>query len=366
MKLQILPLGLAGVAALAGTAAWAQSPRAAEVYTAACAACHADNGRGRSVDELGFDTPLPDFTDCDFTSREPDADWSAIVHRGGPIRGFTEMMPSFQEALSDEEIAAAITHIRTFCTDDSWPRGELNMPRALYTEKAYPEDEAVITTTLVTDGPDSVTHDFVWEQRFGSRNQMELSLPITRADLGDPEGWKSGTGDIAVAVKHVLKHNLARGSILSLGGELVLPTGDEAKGFGSGTSAVESSLMYDKLLPRDAFLQVQGIAEFPNDSALENELVLRAAIGRTWFADAPYGRAWTPMIEVLGARELDSGADPEWDLVPQLQLTLSKLQHVQAGAGVRLPVTDRSNRSAELVFYLLWDWFDGGVREGWR
>jgi len=46
-------------------------------------------------------------------------------------------------------------------------------------------------------------------------------------------------------------------------------------------------------------------------------------------------------------------------------VSLSTRQHVQAGAGVRVPVTDRGNRSVELVFYLLWDWFDGGVLEGW-
>jgi hypothetical protein len=71
------------------------------------------------------------------------------------------------------------------------------------------------------------------------------------------------------------------------------------------------------------------------------------------------------MIEVLGARELASGAETEWDLVPQLQFSLSTRQHVQAGIGFRVPATDRSNRTGELVFYLLWDWFDGGVLQGW-
>jgi hypothetical protein len=36
-----------------------------------------------------------------------------------------------------------------------------------------------------------------------------------------------------------------------------------------------------------------------------------------------------------------------------------------AAAGLRLPVNDKSGRETEFVFYLLWDWFDGGVREGW-
>ena len=217
-------------------------------------------------------------------------------------------MPAFGEALSPAEIEAALARIRGFCTDARWPRGELNLPRALFTEKAYPEDEAVITTTLVGEGNDSITHEFVWEQRFGPLNQIEIKLPITRADLGTPMGWKSGTGDLGVGVKHTLRHSLERGAILAVGGELVLPTGDETKGFGGGTTVLESSVLYGKLLPGDAFVQAQGILEMPNDSALEDELVARAVVGKTWTADAPFGRTWTPMLEVAGdARARERG-----------------------------------------------------------
>jgi hypothetical protein len=103
----------------------------------------------------------------------------------------------------------------------------------------------------------------------------------------------------------------------------------------------------------------------PNDSTLEDELVVRAAYGRTWTADAPFGRTFTPMIEVLAARELGGGAQTQWDLAPQLQISLSKRQHVLGAIGFRQPITQRDSRSTELVFYLLWDWFDGGVLEGW-
>jgi hypothetical protein len=339
---------------------------AAAVYAKACAACHGDDGRGRAAAEVGFTQPLPDFTDCDFATREQDGDWGAIVHRGGPVRAFARLMPAFEGALGDDEIAAAIAHLHSFCTDARWPRGELNLPRALFTEKAYPEDEAVITTTLVTDGPNSLTHQFLWEQRFGALNQIEIGVPITRADLGEPEGYKSGTGDLAIGVKHTLRHSLDRGAILAVGGELSLPTGDEAKGFGAGTSVLEGFALYGKLLPRDSFVQLQGIVEMPRDAALENELVVRAAVGRTFATDSSYGRTWTPMVEVLGARELEGGAATEWDIAPQFQVSLSRRQHVQLGAGAKIPVTDRSNRTTELVVYLLWDWYDGGVLEGWQ
>jgi mono/diheme cytochrome c family protein len=352
------------LAALSATAASAHVSSGAELYGSACAACHGSDGRGKTQSEVGFDLPLPDFTDCDFAVREPDSDWSAIVHRGGPVRGFDPLMPAFEEALSADEIERILSHIRTFCRDERWPRGELNMPRALFTEKAYPEDEAVITTTIVTEGLDSLTHEFLWEQRFGPLNQIEISVPVTRADLGDPDGWESGTGDLGVGVKHTLRHNFERGLILSVGGELVLPTGDESKGFGNDTTVFESFIMFGKLLPRDAFVQIQGIVEFPTDNTIEDEAALRLAIGKTWTTGGSFGRAWTPIVEVLGARPLDGG-ETEWDVAPQFQVTLNTRQHVMAAAGLRVPVTERAERETQFVFYLLWDWFDGGVLEGW-
>jgi mono/diheme cytochrome c family protein len=337
----------------------------ARLYESACAACHGSDGRGKTQSQLGFDRPLPDFTDCDFAAREPDSDWLAIIHDGGPARGFNRLMPAYGDALSDAAIEATLAHVRAFCRNPDWPRGDLNMPRALFTEKAYPEDEAVITTTIVTEGNDSLEHEFLWEQRFGTRNQMEISIPIARADLGDPDGWESGAGDLAVGVKHVLRHSFDRGSILSIGGELVLPTGDETRGFGKGTTVFESYIAYDKLLARSSFVQAQAIVEAPADSALNDELVVRAAFGRTATQGGPYGRAWTPIVEVLGALELTGGASATWDVAPQFQVTLNKRQHVMANMGFRVPATDSDTRETQFVFYLLWDWFDGGVLEGW-
>jgi mono/diheme cytochrome c family protein len=342
-----------------------QSERSgAELFQGACSTCHAADGRGNPTSQVGFDLPLPDFTDCDFASREPDLDWLAIVHEGGPARGFNRMMPAFADALSDEQIAAVVEHVRSFCGDDSWPRGDLNLPLALFTEKAYPEDEAVITTT-VTEGAQNVTQQYVWEQRFGRHSQVELSLPLIRADLGSGAGWRTGIGDFAAAIKHVLKHDLGRGSILSVGSEVVFATGDESRGFGSGSNILEPFVAFGKMLPRDSFIQVFGFAELPLHSELEDEIGARAALGRTWYSGGPFGRAWTPMVEVLAARELASGADIQWDVVPQFQVSLSARQHIMANLGVRLPVSDSSQRDTQVVFYLLWDWYDGGLLEGW-
>jgi hypothetical protein len=60
------------------------------------------------------------------------------------------------------------------------------------------------------------------------------------------------------------------------------------------------------------------------------------------------------------------GESSEWDIVPQVQVTLSKLQHVMLAAGVRVPITQRDERKPQALFYLLWDWFDGGLTQFWR
>jgi hypothetical protein len=56
----------------------------------------------------------------------------------------------------------------------------------------------------------------------------------------------------------------------------------------------------------------------------------------------------------------------EWDVAPQLQVTLSRRQHVMVSGGLRIPVTQRDERHTQVVAYFLWDWFDGGLwRDGW-
>src|SRR5690606_13839418 len=62
-----------------------------EVYETICIACHGPDGRGGT--EMAKTIPLPDFTDCSFASREPDDDWLAVAHYGGPARGFSPLMP---------------------------------------------------------------------------------------------------------------------------------------------------------------------------------------------------------------------------------------------------------------------------------
>jgi hypothetical protein len=129
----------------------------------------------------------------------------------------------------------------------------------------------------------------------------------------------------------------------------------------------EPFVSFGQMLPANSFVQVQAGAELPADaSRAEREAFFRVAAGTTW-TQGPlgFGRAWTPMVELLAARAIEAGASTEWDAVPQVQVTLNTRQHVMLNVGFRMPVTMRAGRPTRLMVYVLWDWFDGGLFDGW-
>ncbi|HKJ02855.1 MAG TPA: c-type cytochrome, partial [Longimicrobiales bacterium] len=219
--LTIVPAGAA-----AQTFALPQDLPGRDVFLAACAGCHGADGTGVDHALVAFDVLLPDFTDCSFASREPKAQWVAMAHEGGARNGFSTIMPAFGDALSTDQLERVVDYLASLCTDKAWPRGELNLPRPLHTEKAYPEDEAVLTTSGGLESGSSVTAQFTYERRFGARTQLEVVVPWAYRPRADGEGRVAGLGDLVVGLKRALYHDPDAGTILSLGGEIKFPTGD--------------------------------------------------------------------------------------------------------------------------------------------
>jgi len=335
-----------------------------EIFQAACVSCHGSDGRGAPRSAVGFDTHLPDFTDCNFATKEPDIDWSSIIHNGGPARGFSTIMPSFRDALTDEQIDKLIEYLRGFCGNKAWPRGDLNLPRALITEKAFPENEAVISTSFNAQGAPGASNTLIYERRFGAGNQLELSVPYNL--VHDAGNWTSGLGDLAIGYKRLLFHSMRSGSIVSWSGELTVPTADRTKGTGNGVTVLETFGSYGQILPSNFFVQFQGGAEFPVHTDLASKaLYARTVFGRSFSGGGGYGRTWSPMLEAIADRDLATGAMTNWDLVPQIQIPFSRRMHIMAGLGVLVPVNNTAARPKQIMLYLLWDWADGGLRQGW-
>ena len=337
------------------------------LYEQGCVACHGDHGNGAPLTSTEFKRPgtFPDFTRCDQTTSEANMQWKAIIVNGGPARGFSTIMPAFGELLASSDIDDIIAYLRTFCGNPQWPRGELNLPRAIVTEKAYPEDEFVLSTAGNASGAPGFTTDFIHEQRFGIKNQIEIDYP--QHDEDQNHQWQNGPGDITVGLKRVFYSNLRTGSIFSLQGGILPPSGDSKRGFGSGSTTFEPFAAFDQLFPTNTWVQFQMGADLPvHPDITPQSLFYYTAIGQSLAADHRLGRLWSPMVEFLATRDLEDGAKTDWDVMPEMQVTLSRRQHIRADLGYRAPFTDTAGRNAQVYFYVLWDWQDGKLWKGWR
>jgi hypothetical protein len=338
------------------------------IYQAACVACHGTDGKGMPDTTVAFKKPstFPDFTQCSQTTPELDKDWEATILYGGAGRGFSRIMPAFGEALTFKQIQQVVHYLREFCTDKRWPRGEFNLPLPQITEKAFPEDEVIITSKFNAQGAPGVSTDIISENTFGARDQLEVDVPIDFLRAA-PGVWHDGIGDATIGLKHVLFADLNAGSILSGFGGVILPSGNRTYGLGAGVTQLETFAAFAQIFPRESFIQLQAGTDQPVDtSKAPRSLFWRSALGKTFRQSEGVGRMWTPMVEVVANKDFLPHTTPDWDVVPQFQVTLSQRQHVRANLGVLIPVTNTQDRSVQIVFYVLWDWFDGSLLKGWK
>jgi mono/diheme cytochrome c family protein len=359
------------LAVTAAPAAHAQSgarglTSGAAIYQAGCAGCHGPNGEGAPPASTAFDRPatFPDFSDCASTTPELDVDWKATITHGGRGRGFSRIMPAFGDELTAAQIDAVIAHLRSLCREPSWPRGELNLPRPLRTEKAFPESETVYTMAFSAHRSPDLDSEVGYEQRLSLRDQLEVAVPF--ASVHDADGARvGGVGDVALGLKHVFFSS--RHAIVSGQGEVVFPTGNTSKDLGSGVTTLGAFASYGQVLPASAFVQFQLGTDQPTDTASSPRTIFwRAAAGRSFRQEGGLGRLWSPMFEVVSDRDFGEGAAANVDVVPQFQVTLNRRQHVRVNVGLQIPATNTTGRSKQIVCYVLWDWFDGGLFEGWK
>ena len=314
-----------------------------------CARCHAQDGSGK-VPEPTIKVEPMDFTECKVSTPEPDADWELAIAAGGPAVGLSAEMPAFGDTLSPEQVHAFVEHIRGFCKESRWPHGNMNFPRPVFTEKAFPENEFIVLPVISHRSEPSVTDvEFrnIYERRFGRRGMWEVTVPFASHDTSGT-ARQQGVGDVELAVKYVLAASAARTGILSAGFELALPTGSEARGLGHGTTIFEPYLAAGTMW-RDVYLQAQTKFELPADRAkADRAFVYNLYAGRDT-SGAP--DTWTLGVEL-------NGENTELALTPQIRKGLTRTGALGAAVGVRVPMTDRREQGTRVVGYLLWEYLD--------
>lgn len=353
-------MAILALALLAGwsTANPGQIAKGKEVYEMACVLCHGENGAGNPAWESEI-RPVS-FQDCG-TTAEPSALWRSVVTNGGPKHGLADVMPAFGEAFPPEEISAVVAYLRTFCkTADRYPPGDLNFRRLIATDKAFPEAEVVMKMKIVP-GEGETELEFVYENRLGPRFQWEVEFPL-RPKPTD-EGYGAGVGDIVVSGKYVLSFNPARLQIFSGGLEAALPTGNEGKSLGSGTTVFTPYLSFGKGL-KWGVVQGRVAAELPVDTSRASRNY-KYALAYSFPAIGFSRTGYVPAVELEGAYN-PSNQSHEQTAVFGISKALSKLGHVIASVGIGVPLRPTgAPHPKEFHAYLLWDFADGPFWRGW-
>lgn len=342
----------------AATAAAATAPTSRELYEGACASCHGTDGRG-APQGTALNVPLPDFTDCNFITREGDGNWAYLIAHGGSGLGLSPQMPAFDDVLTEEQIHLVLDYIRSFCSDPCWPRGELNFRRPLVTTKAFPEDEFLLLPQF-TKGRDGV-RDWVtelsFEKRIGARGEIEVGLPFAVHDMTNG-ATTGGIGDLGLAYKHVLYANLPSLTIVSASLDLVLPTGDRDRHLGDGTVSVEPSLLAGQQIHNFVIQgQIRGIAPIDEQRA-DRGVDYNFAFS---YPLSPLKSAWVPTLELEVLQNV-TAAQHNVLLTPEIYKGLTARGHIAVAVGAQIPVAgDADPFDYRVLTFLLWDYADGGL-----
>jgi hypothetical protein len=106
-----------------------------------------------------------------------------------------------------------------------------------------------------------------------------------------------------------------------------------------------------QILPHASFVQLQiGTDQPTSTDRAPRTLFWRLAAGHSLRQERGLGRIWSPMVELVGDRDFEEGASTSVDVVPQMQVSLNRRQHVRVNVGLQLPDVAEQARRAGHVF----------------
>ena len=324
---------------VACAALWASSlvAQGDSLYGAWCARCHGAGARGTPVASVRTDVPPADLASCPASSAETEDQWVGIVTKGGAAFGLSLDMPAYGDAGTPEQIRMVVRYVRSLCRERGWPPGELNFPRAFLVEKAYPENELVVTAEGRGGG-----QELIYERRAGRRLQFEAAVSTVFDSLDRPFDHATG------AVKYNVWHSLERRAIASVGLEASPPLGRRDRW------ELEPFLALGFERP-DFIVQGEAVAGWEETEGIAAGS-LRLGAGRDM-------DRFVPMVEA--GWDWARGSPGILTLYPQTWIKLSKLGHVAGSIGAGIPVNGPGRGQVSLTAFLLWDFGDAPLLKGW-
>ena len=318
-----------------------------EMWTAWCSRCHGKDGTGKVAEPTVTVRPM-DFTNCSLATAEGDPDWEAVISKGGPVVGLSSQMPAFGDFLTAAQVSEFVGFVKKFCAEPGWPSGNLNLPRPMFAEKAFLEDEFILAPVAShrKDEPKEYELAAIFEKRLGKRAQLEAVLPIGSLDAGS--GRNSGIGDIELGLKYALNPTTSN-HLLTAGMDFVLPTGSEEKGLGGGLFGFEPYLATASTIGSQSYLQTQIKLELPSENTWKDQVT----VYNIYFG---HDVKLLPSSFTYGV-ELN-GENDELAFTPQIRKGLSKSGALAGAFGVRIPINKRDEQGVKWVGYLLWEYLE--------
>ncbi len=337
------------------------------IYQNHCAACHGSKGQPDADNpmfkELGI---LPaNFTDQLFSSREPSKDWFLVVKEGGAAKGFSEIMPAFKEVLSDSQIKKVVKYIKTLSGKHDYPSGDMNFILPIRTKKAFPEDEAVWKFRFQDDANnttnDQIRNVLEIEKRIFKKTQLSMEISHKFDDGIDDGG--GNVDQIEPGIKHVVYENPSQQFIASIGALFAIKIEER-----SSSNEFIPYIAAAKRITNSITFQGTARSTLLTDKFNKGNVELS---GVAHWSPSIWPRSISPGLELVASFPIDRGTGigrksfSQLSLIPQAQIGLNKRGHIMLNLGAEIPLNETDRYDYRAYAYLIWDFADGGLFDGW-
>ncbi|MCG8380189.1 MAG: cytochrome c [Proteobacteria bacterium] len=340
---------------------------ASEIYKNNCAVCHGDSGKPDEKNPMFKQSGIlpANFTDPLFSSREPSKDWFLVVKEGGAAKGFSEVMPAFKEILSDLQIKKVVKYIKTLAGKHDYPSGDMNFILPIRTKKAFPEDEIVWKLRFQDDANnsdnDQVRKVLEIEKRIFKKTQ--LSMEISHKFDDDIDDGDGNIDQIEPGIKHVVYENQSIQFITSVGVLFAIKTEES-----SSSNEFIPYIATAKRITDSITFQGTARSTLPTDEFSKGNVELS---GVMHWSPGVWPQSINPGMELVASFPIDRGTGAgnksfsRLSLIPQAQIGLNKRGHIMLNLGVEVPLNDTDRYDYRAYAYLIWDFADGGLFDGW-